>query len=412
MTDREAAAGAPGERASAPSTPSPTRPPATSGLAALLVCLGLVALAEVLLVREVAERDQGRFDRAVGSIEQRILARFGTCDALLRGGAGLFAATRGELDAAGFRRFATRTRLQEMHPELLGIGFSLLVPPERVASLPAELERQGLPRVELRPEGDGERHAIVYLEPLDHMNLRALGFDMHSEPVRRAAMDRARDTAWPALTGRVKLVQEIDAIAQPGFLLYVPIYRGGEVPESVEERRAALHGFVYAPIRAHDFFHRLFEGADLTVDFAVHDGDDTSAGSLLFGPAELRGSREAVRRLEVSGRAWTIRYAANARFDAAGSRFDVLLLGVVGALASLGVLVLVRRQAAARHAEADARRSEEKRRVQAEALAAELVALSNDFVQELERRRGDEGDAPTSSSATAPDAEGGREPDT
>lgn len=386
-------AGAPpsdGDRATAP-TGAPPGVPRTAGLAALLVCLALVALAEILLAKEIAGRDQARFDRAVETIERRILGRVDTCEALLRGGAGLFAATEDQVDATAFRRFARRTRLELTHPEIQGIGFSLVASAERAAGLPAELERQGLAGVELQPPGAGDRHAIVFIEPLDRRNREALGFDMHSEAVRREAMERARDSGRPALSGKVKLVQEIDADTQPGFLLYVPVYRGGALPETIEARRAALHGFIFAPIRAHDFFRRLFEGSDRIVEFAIHDGDPEAEDSLLFGPRDLAGARTAQRVLEVNGGAWTIRYASNQRFDELGSRRDLIVLGVIGLLASLAVLVLVRRQAAARQAEVVARHKAEKRRAQAEALAAELVALSDDFVKELERRRAEDG---------------------
>ncbi len=46
-------------------------------------------------------------------------------------------------------------------------------------------------------------------------NLRAFGFDMYSEPVRRAAMEAARDTGAAALSGKVVLVQEGRGNASP-----------------------------------------------------------------------------------------------------------------------------------------------------------------------------------------------------
>lgn len=48
---------------------------------------------------------------------------------------------------------------------------------------------------------------------------------MFSESVRRKAMIRARDTGFPALSGKVTLKQETDTDIQNGFLLYVPVYK-------------------------------------------------------------------------------------------------------------------------------------------------------------------------------------------
>lgn len=92
----------------------------------------------------------------------------------------------------------------------------------------------------MRPES----FLIEFVEPFTARNLRAFGYDMYSEPHRREAMSRARDTALPVLTGRVTLVQDDTGRHVPGVLLYVPIYRGGEVPLTVTERRKRLSGFV------------------------------------------------------------------------------------------------------------------------------------------------------------------------
>ena len=85
-----------------------------------------------------------------------------------------------------------------------------------------------------------EFHSIVFLEPLNERNRKAIGFDMSSEPVRSAAMSRARDSGEAALSGRVVLVQEGKTDVQPGFLLYYPVYARGVPVDTVEARRRAL----------------------------------------------------------------------------------------------------------------------------------------------------------------------------
>lgn len=67
-----------------------------------------------------------------------------------------------------------------------------------------------------------------------------------TEPVRRAAMERAQDEDLAVLSGKVKLVQETDHDVQPGALMYVPVYRPGLPVANVAQRRAALVGWVYS----------------------------------------------------------------------------------------------------------------------------------------------------------------------
>src|SRR5690606_15794007 len=98
-------------------------------------------------------------------------------------------------------------------------------------SVVSAMRAQGFPHFQLWPAGvSGERHAIVYLDPLDQRNLAAIGYDMFSDSTRREAMIRAWAEGQPAMSGVVKLVQEIITPIQMGFLIYAPVYRGGIVP--------------------------------------------------------------------------------------------------------------------------------------------------------------------------------------
>ena len=63
---------------------------------------------------------------------------------------------------------------------------------------------------------------------------------MHSEPVRRKAMEQARDNDVAALSGKVLLVQETDEDLQAGTLMYVPVYNKEKPVSTLAERREAL----------------------------------------------------------------------------------------------------------------------------------------------------------------------------
>jgi len=111
------------------------------------------------------------------------------------------------------------------------------------------IRAEGFADYAITPPGERAQYSsIVYIEPFTGRNLKAFGYDMFAEPVRGLAMARARDSGEPALTGRVTLVQEDEQNAQPGFLMYVPVYRKDQPTASVEQRRAALLGFTYSPV--------------------------------------------------------------------------------------------------------------------------------------------------------------------
>jgi CHASE1-domain containing sensor protein len=146
--------------------------------------------------------------------------------------------------------------------------------PDEIDSFVMAQHQQGMPAFRIWPDHPRtEFHTIIYLEPLDRRNEAAIGYDMFSEPVRRAAMERARDTGQPALSDKVELVQEIDEAKQAGFLIYVPVYRDIVMTKTTLERQTMLAGFVYSPFRADDLFTAIFQGGRSPgLELRVYDG--------------------------------------------------------------------------------------------------------------------------------------------
>jgi CHASE1-domain containing sensor protein len=202
-------------------------------LAFVFVTLVAAAIAQSV----TRSRDAVRFDHLIEQTRASILSRFETHIALLHGTAGLFASGNGAVSRQQFHDYIEQLDVPYRYPGIQGIGFSIVTDSTgRDRMIEQMQQREGL-TVLPRPAGprQGEVHMIFYLEPLDRRNLVALGYDMHEEPVRRAAMDQARDSGQPVASGKVTLVQEIDSQKQAGFLIYLPIYRGER--ETIELRR-------------------------------------------------------------------------------------------------------------------------------------------------------------------------------
>ncbi|HEX8695926.1 MAG TPA: CHASE domain-containing protein [Longimicrobium sp.] len=299
-------------------------------------------------------RDQARFENAVQSTRDRIQDRLDTYVALLRGGAALFDAS-GEVTRDEFRAYVGRLRLRERYPGVQGIGYTLRLAPGRAAAVEAAARADGLADFRVWPGTRApERHTILYLEPLDERNRAALGFDMSSDPVRREAMERARDRGMSTLSGRVTLKQEIESAEQAGFLIYTPVYRGGGVPATVAERRAWLEGFVYAPFRAADLFAGVF-GSERQprVTFQVYDGAAVRPAALLYDsrgelPPERRPAFTAVERIEVAGRRLTLAFQSRPAFEAGLNRVFVPGIAAAGLALSLLLFGIGRAQVNAR----------------------------------------------------------------
>lgn len=324
--------------------------------AAVLVAGAAVTLALSWQLQQTADsRDRDRFDMAAAAIQEHIVQRLATAKGLLRGGAGMFAVARVDRPA-DFRAFVDRLGLESAASGVRGMGFVQRVAVDEVPAFEARERLLGR-RHSVWPAGRRpEYFPITYLEPANDANRRALGFDMFSEPTRRAAMERARDTGEPAASGAVQLVQAADAAAQPGFLIYVPVYAGSALPATIEERRVRLHGFVYSAFSARDFFASLLSSNPQSrAGLELFDGTAPAAVRMYRSPLEDTGRFARTTSLEVGGRPWTARAFSTPGLEASSVAGYIPLVRWLGGTVTsiLVVLAFLQRAARARAAESE-----------------------------------------------------------
>jgi PAS domain S-box-containing protein len=337
-----------------------------------LVGLAVTATAAAYVARVTRDKDRARYENATRHTSDAIRHGIDTYVAMLHGTAALFAA-HPDVRRADFDTFVRRMRKPEPHEGVQGIGFAARVVPSARVTFIRRMQQEGLRRF---IPGSGESpfdiwtvgadtekadsYPITYLEKMDLRNRAAIGYDMFSEPVRREAMERARDLGAAAASGKVLLVQEIYDYKQAGFLIYVPMYQRGGIPGTVEERRELIRGFVYSPFRAEDFLAYVSEPETASgLELSVYDGDGISAERLLYSsPRRMESSSQpvfsSVGSLDIGGRRWTLAFATDHRFEVQAGRELVGLVLLGGALITLLLFVATRSQAEARAAAEDA----------------------------------------------------------
>lgn len=284
----------------------------------LVFGLLLTLIVTFLLWERLTTSTQQRFDSEVEKVVTQLNQRMVAHEAILRAAAGLMQASE-HVSRGDWRVYVSELDLEHKYPGILGVGLTVRIAASRRAEHEAQVQRDDLPGYTIRsPDARDEYHSILYLEPLNDRNSKAIGYDMNSEPIRSEAMTRARDTGEAALTGRVTLVQEGTEAVQPGFLLYYPLYARNKPHGTPEERRRALYGYTYTPYRAHDLFGSALRGLADNVLVGIHDGTVASPETLLFSNASGRSAAplEDVRPLTVAGHAWTIHTRAAASFGA------------------------------------------------------------------------------------------------
>jgi len=338
----------------------------------LIATLCLVAAGTVSWVADRAERTATAqsFDDATVRIIEEIENVMGGYQNLLRAGAGLFSAD-GDLQQAQWSAFIGTLDLQRHFPGVQGIGFARVIPSGSLAEHEADMRRRGRIGYTFYPIGKREIYtAIEFLEPPSQRNQRAIGFDMFSEPKRRAAMEQARDTRRPVMTRGVTLMQETSEDPQAGTLMYFPVFRAG--PSAAwpgSEAPRELYGYVYTAFRMTNLFTKemrvqlpaLFD----TVAVRIWDGAKVSKAMLLYQSHPELGRMEAARLylerdLPIAGQNWRVEFAARPGFKTT-TRWArpglVLISGIVMSVlitAIAATLALARSQAVASQRELSA----------------------------------------------------------
>lgn len=312
-------------------------------LVAFLVGLVLSWLMAWSFWRAEQQAAEVRFDRAASQIEAQIQTRFDRAYQSFHGVRSTMAMLGRTLKPQEYRDWM-QTRFP--NGDVLGMrGLGLIERIER-ADLDAWIAHtRSLGRPDFRVKTSGNHpnlYVISRIEPIER-NGPALGFDVGQEANRRAGIQAAVDTGELTLTRRIVLVQ--DGQKRPGFLLYLPLYRPGAPLSSVQERREALLGVVYAPIVFEEFMQGVGKDLAGAVDFGVYDDPVASSKTWLAGPlredSKADGHHTLLRhaKLKLGGQDLTLLVRAAPEFESAYGRSLPIWAGLAGTLLS-GLIAL------------------------------------------------------------------------
>jgi signal transduction histidine kinase len=291
-------------------------------LAVLFAGLVLTFVATYHTKNNVEEVSNQNFEFICNDLKIKLDTRLKQHAQLLRSGAAFFdvsdTVTREE-----WRKFNESEKIHKNLPGIQGVGYSLIIPKNQLTQHIQSFRKNGFPDYNVIPVGDREIYtSIIYLEPFSGRNLRAFGYDMFSEPIRRKAMEISRDSDYAMLSGKVILVQETNEDIQAGALMYVPAYQNGMQTNTVEERRAAIKGWVYSPYRMNDLMNGILGNWDLPnknqIHLKIYDNNDISDEELLYDSQSKdkvinKGKPNLYLKLpiEFNGKKWTLQFTGN-----------------------------------------------------------------------------------------------------
>ena len=270
-----------------------------------LLMLGVSALYWQEQKRQAASQVAQDFQRTVNRIADNLEDRMDAYELVLRGMKGFFDSSE-HISQTEFAVYIRALQLEENKPGLQGVSMI------RWLDVAA-------------PDGRRAHYApIAFIEPLTEENQRVLGFDIATRPQSWEALERARDSGEPSITSKLQFAQDMDidiTKAPAALVLYLPLYLHNAAIATLEQRRAALYGWVSVQFRMPTLMKGLPEKIDSNIDLRIYDGAPLQ-GQLLYSNADshsttpqdassapltgLAARLQSSRQLTLGGRSWTL----------------------------------------------------------------------------------------------------------
>ena len=282
---------------------------------------------------------RSQFDFSLKENVNRVEQGIQGYEQMLRGVQSLFATTSFD-NRAAFHNYVEPLQLDANFSGIQAIGLVKWVPSQRLPAHLSLMHANGFSNYAIAPPGTREAYApIVQREPYVGRNRAPIGGDIWNDPVRRLAIEKARDSGMTAISGKVHLMVSSDAPgAPPGFVMYLPVYESGSDHSTVEQRRTHLIGWVYAAFQMNDFMSSLYGAQAPGLGLAIYDDTEIAESSLLYRSShgDAQGEKpilKATEYLVAAGHNWTLCLSTLSMFE------DMYRRGTASRAAESGVIV-------------------------------------------------------------------------
>ncbi|MBC7954427.1 MAG: CHASE domain-containing protein [Cytophagales bacterium] len=265
-------------------------------------------------------RMKASFDAGLRQTTDGIEQRMASYEQMLRGLQGLFTASGG-VNRQAFDTYVDALLAGADIAGLQAFAYGPWLPGDQTTAHVAAQRTDGAQGYTINPPGQRDFQVpVTYISPGGGRSAKALGYDVYQDPVRRAALLKARDSGNAAISGRIHLVTEPDQEPQYGFLMVLPLYARGQPLDSIALRRKHLVGWVWAGIRVGDFMSSLYGEGAPGLELRIHDGIELADTTLMYrsGNAARRTAParfEAEEYIGLAGHAWTLVVRTQPRFE-------------------------------------------------------------------------------------------------
>ena len=212
---------------------------------------------------------------------------------LLQGLRGLFVESIPE--PAEVRAYFKSIQISELEKKeaLEGVGLIWRVTPKNEAEFVDYFTSRGLTNIlsEWKPSPE-DTFPIVDFESIHPHSHKIVGWDVGAYSVRRAVLRKAFEQGVAQMTPKVQLNLPEPLKGEPGFIVYLPIFDGGVVPETLEERKAKFLGYVFGSFNSERLFRGIMAKREPILNLEVFDGE-MAPENLLYDQDKVFHPQEA-----------------------------------------------------------------------------------------------------------------------
>jgi two-component system, sensor histidine kinase len=208
------------------------------------------------------------------------------------------------------------------------VSFSRYQSGPKQSIIEQSLSRQHKTVLQITPAGERPEYLpIVVVATASPTASKAIGFDLLSEPLRKATITEARNSGKAALTPPISLVPDNER----AVLMVLPVY--------VENNQ--LYGFISAVYYTDSFMRGIFD-TEVSSGLATEIVDTTSQQEVFKSPINVKGATTTRNdKIAISGREWLITYAAPSQVFGDGHLVPYIVV-IVGSVFIIGSLITAR----------------------------------------------------------------------
>lgn len=215
-----------------------------------------------------------------------------------------------------FKNYVQGLDFETHYPGMQGIGYVEIVRPKDLKSHVSQVKSEGIDKYHVWPKGSRKfYYAVTYLEPQSPANDHLMGFDMLTDETLKDAMVKSNRLNAQAASGIINLSN--NGKDEPGFVIFVPIYKNSSKILTEAMRMQNLVGYLFSIFRADNLFEGIFKAPSPEDQIGYSLKTSDAHGRLFYEHTPGRGVSffEKTFRFEIAGEPWVLKTYTLPVFD-------------------------------------------------------------------------------------------------